>query len=111
MVKRLDFGRITGWETLAWLSNFGPSIESLMSKVSRLLILGMVVELVSTLELSDEEDSLIWQFSSKGVYSSQSLYKIVNFRGINYVHVSAVWSLKVPPSSYVSLVINPIIGL
>jgi hypothetical protein len=56
-----------------------------------------VVELVSTTNLSDDEDSLIWQFPSKGTYSSQSLYKIINFRGIQHVHVPALWSIKVSP--------------
>jgi hypothetical protein len=56
-----------------------------------------VVELVSTIILTDDEDSLLWQFSSQGTYSSQSLYKIINFRGIHFVHVPAVWSIKVPP--------------
>jgi hypothetical protein len=56
-----------------------------------------VNELVSTIHLSNDEDSLIWQFSTKGTYSSQSLYKIINFRGIHLVHVPALWSIKVPP--------------
>jgi hypothetical protein len=56
-----------------------------------------VVELASTVTLTNEEDEMIWQFTSSGVYSSQSLYEIINFRGINTVHVSAVWSLKIPP--------------
>jgi hypothetical protein len=56
-----------------------------------------VVELVSTINLSDVEDALIWQFSSKGIYSSQSLYKITNFRGVQPIHVSALWGIKVPP--------------
>jgi len=44
----------------------------------------------------NEEDSLIWTFNSRGVYSSQSLYKVINFRGVT-IHVPAVWNLKVPP--------------
>jgi len=32
-----------------------------------------VVQLASTISFTDEEDSLIWQFNSEGVYSSQSL--------------------------------------
>jgi len=55
-----------------------------------------VKELVSTIHLSNDEDSLIWQFSTKGTYSSQSLYKIINFRGIHLVHIPALWSIKVP---------------
>ena len=56
-----------------------------------------VVQLASTISFTDEEDSLIWQFNSHGVYSSQSLYKVINFRGISPVFVPAVWALKVPP--------------
>ena len=62
-----------------------------------------VVELVSTVNLSDEEDEMIWKFSSKGSYSSQSLYKVINFRGIKQVHVSAVWGIKVPPRVHMFL--------
>jgi hypothetical protein len=40
---------------------------------------------------------MIWQFNSYGIYSTQSLYKIINFRGIKPVHVYAIWSIKVPP--------------
>jgi putative lipoic acid-binding regulatory protein len=56
-----------------------------------------VVQLATTICFSNEEDNLIWQFSSNGIYSSQSLYWIINNRGILPIFVSAVWSLKVPP--------------
>jgi hypothetical protein len=56
-----------------------------------------IIELVSTIQFTNEEDEMIWHFNSSGIYSSQSLYKIINFRGIKPVHVSAVWSIKVPP--------------
>lgn len=46
---------------------------------------------------SSEEDSLIWPFSSTGTYSTQYLYKVINFRGVQPVLVPAVWSIKVPP--------------
>jgi hypothetical protein len=67
-----------------------------------------IVELASIIQFTDEEDEMLWQFSSSGVYSSQSLYKIVNFSGIKTVPVSAVWSLKVPPRvhHFLWLVIN-----
>jgi hypothetical protein len=60
-----------------------------------------VVDIASTLELSKDEDELIWQFHSSGVYSSQSLYAVINFRGVTPVFVPAVWSLKVPPRVFV----------
>ena len=62
-----------------------------------------VVQLVSTVHLSDEEDEMIWKFTSKGTYSSQSLYKVINFRGVKLVHVSAVWGIKVPPRVHMFL--------
>lgn len=43
------------------------------------------------------EDSLIWQYESKGIYSAKSLYDVVNFRGVQPVYSPAVWSIKVPP--------------
>lgn len=56
-----------------------------------------IVQLASTIVLTDEEDEMIWQFSSNGVYSSQSLYKVINFRGVVPVDTSALWRIKVPP--------------
>jgi hypothetical protein len=46
---------------------------------------------------SSEEDALIWQFSPSGIYSSQSLYKVIKFRGITLIHSPAVWDLTIPP--------------
>jgi hypothetical protein len=64
-----------------------------------------IVELVSTIRFTDEEDDMIWHFSSNGVYSSQSLYKVINFRGIKNVHVSAVLGAEDPaPCAFLSLV-------
>jgi hypothetical protein len=57
-----------------------------------------ILQLASTITLNDEQDELIWTFSSNGIYSSQSLYKIINFRGgVQPVHTPAVWKLKIPP--------------
>jgi hypothetical protein len=56
-----------------------------------------VVQLASTIVLKDEEDELVWKFSSSGIYNSQSLYKIINFRGVVPVHVPRIWELHVPP--------------
>lgn len=56
-----------------------------------------IIQLASTISFTNDEDALIWQFSSNGIYSSQSLYGVINFRGILPVYVPAVWHLKVPP--------------
>jgi phage FluMu protein Com len=59
--------------------------------------------IAESLHLSAEEDSVIWKFDSKGVYSISSLYAIVNFGGIMPVHIPAVWRVKVQPRVHVFL--------
>jgi hypothetical protein len=49
-----------------------------------------LVNLVSTIEFSGDDDALVWQYQSSGLYSSQSLYAIINFRGVQPVYVPAV---------------------
>ena len=39
-----------------------------------------VVQLASTIELTGGEDNLIWQFTSDGFFTSQSMYKVISFR-------------------------------
>jgi hypothetical protein len=56
-----------------------------------------IVQLASTIKFSDEENAMIWKFTSNGIYSSQSLYKIVNFRGIKPIYFPSIWALKIPP--------------
>lgn len=53
--------------------------------------------MMSEIELSDEEDRMIWMYNSNGKYSVQSLYAVVNFRGITPVYVSSIWKLNIPP--------------
>uniref|UniRef100_A0A0A9GAM3 Reverse transcriptase zinc-binding domain-containing protein n=1 Tax=Arundo donax TaxID=35708 RepID=A0A0A9GAM3_ARUDO len=62
-----------------------------------------VIQLAQTIEFSGEEDCLIWQYTSSGVYSSQSLYSIINFRGIKPVYLPAIWDIKVPPRVHIFL--------
>jgi len=47
--------------------------------------------------LNEEDDHILWNYSSSGKYSVQSLYAIVNHRGVNPIFVQAVWKLKIPP--------------
>jgi hypothetical protein len=42
---------------------------------------------------TSDEDSLVWKLHSSGLYTSQSLYAVLNFRGV----IPAVWKLNVPP--------------
>lgn len=49
-----------------------------------------ILQLASTIVFSNEEGSLIWTFNSSCIYSSQSLYKVINFRGVKPVIPSRV---------------------
>jgi hypothetical protein len=40
-----------------------------------------LLEIASSINLGDEDDVIIWQYNSIGVYSVRSLYAIVNNRG------------------------------
>ena len=56
-------------------------------------LLGIVEEV----NLVEEEDQIIWSFSSNGQFSVQSLYAVINHRGVKPVYVQSVWNLKIPP--------------
>jgi hypothetical protein len=60
------------------------------------------VRLLRLLELN-EEDELIWQLQTSGIYSSHSMYNVINFRGIMHVYVPAVWKIRVPLGAFFSL--------
>jgi hypothetical protein len=50
-----------------------------------------LVEIVSSIRYNDDDgDALVWQYESKGVYSSKSLYSIINCRGVKPVYIPAV---------------------
>ena len=49
-----------------------------------------LVNLMSEVTISEEEDQIIWAYSSSEKYSVQSLYAVVNFRGIFPVFVSSI---------------------
>jgi hypothetical protein len=55
-----------------------------------------LVAVVEQLNLNEESDALYWCYEKSGVYSSQSFYAVIYFRGITLVHVPAVWNIVVP---------------
>jgi len=56
-------------------------------------LLGIVEEV----QLVEEDDQIIWSFSSNGKFAVRSLYAVINNRGIKPVFVQTVWKLKIPP--------------
>ena len=58
------------------------------------------LELCSLLEsvsLSEEEDQILWHYTSSGKYSVQSLYAVINHRGVTPMFVGSIWKLTIPP--------------
>ena len=62
-----------------------------------------LVEIASSLTLSNDTNALVWQLENKGVYSTSSLYHVINFRGVQPVFIPSVWKLKTPPKIHVFL--------
>jgi hypothetical protein len=53
--------------------------------------------IVENLNLQEDDDKIMWSFSSNGKFSIQPLYAVINHRGVVPVYVLAVWKLKIPP--------------
>lgn len=50
-----------------------------------------------SIQLSSEEDQIMWSYSSSGKYSVQSLYAVINHRGVVPVFIQAVSKLFIAP--------------
>jgi hypothetical protein len=46
-----------------------------------------ILEIAREINFNDSPDQLIWKYESIGVYSSKSLYAIVNFRGVQPIYL------------------------
>jgi hypothetical protein len=51
----------------------------------------------------EESDCIIWQYNSSEKYSVQTLYAIINNRGVRQVYTPLVWKLSVPSRCYIFL--------
>jgi hypothetical protein len=60
-----------------------------------------LVQIASSIQFSDDEDALIWQFNSSGILTVQSLYAVINNRGVQQVFTPVVWKIKVPPRIHI----------
>jgi hypothetical protein len=97
------------WKLYRWVNEKNKSVASLwdgtdlkcsfsrMGDENMLELWEEVCQIASTINYSDEEDSMVWQFSSNGRFNVQSFYKVVNFRGIQPVFISSLWDIKIPP--------------
>jgi hypothetical protein len=62
-----------------------------------------IEQIIRSIRFSEVEDALVWELHSSGLYTSQSLYAMINFRGITPVFIPAVWSLNILPRVHVFL--------
>jgi hypothetical protein len=53
-------------------------------------------QIASSINFTDEPDNAIWQLNSMGRYSVQSLYAVVNDRGVRQVFTPVVWKIVIP---------------
>lgn len=61
--------------------------------------------IMEEVHLVEEEDQIIWSYCSNGQFSVQSLYAVINHRGVKPIHVQAVWKLKIPPRVQIFLLL------
>jgi hypothetical protein len=63
-------------------------------------------ELLAVMEetiLNDEADALIWCYNKSKVYSSQSFYNVISYRGTTPLYIPVVWNICVPPKIHLFL--------
>jgi len=59
--------------------------------------------IASSINLSDEIDNIIWMYDSRGIFSVQTLYSVLSFRGMVPVYIPTMWKLSVPPRIHIFL--------
>jgi hypothetical protein len=55
-----------------------------------------LTSIIESVSLTEEDDHIMWSYTSSGKYSVQSLYAVINHRGVVPMFVSAVWKLNIP---------------
>jgi hypothetical protein len=55
-----------------------------------------LLQIASEIRLSEEDDAFIWEYNSIGRYSVQSMYAIVNNRGVKQIYTPVMWSITAP---------------
>jgi hypothetical protein len=71
---------------------------------SRLMTLWLELkQIASNIQLDGDNDTIIWQFNLPGKYSVQSIYVVVNDRGVRQIFTLVVWEIPVPSRLHVFL--------
>jgi hypothetical protein len=56
-----------------------------------------IVQIAQTLNLNNEQDTMILKFEANDMFSVKSMFVVVNFRGVAPVNIHSVWMIKEPP--------------
>src|SRR4051794_41111561 len=59
--------------------------------------------IANSIIFTNTSDALIWQFEEKGVYTTSSLYAIINNGGVTPIYIPSVWQLHIPPRVHIFL--------
>jgi hypothetical protein len=62
-----------------------------------------LLQIAQSIQFFEYEEAIILQYNSTGRYSVQSLYAIVNNRGVQQIFTPFMWKIHVPPRIYVFL--------
>jgi hypothetical protein len=62
-----------------------------------------ILQIASDIQFRDEEDTIIWQFASSGKFSVQTMYAVINDRGVKQVYTPVMWKISVPPRLHIFL--------
>jgi hypothetical protein len=62
-----------------------------------------LIQIASGIELTEEEDAIIWQYSSNGKFSVQTLYAIINDMGVWQGYTPVVWKIRVSSKIHIFL--------
>jgi hypothetical protein len=60
-------------------------------------------QIVEDVQYEEGDDCIIWQYSSSGKYSVQTLYDVINNRGVRQIYTPLVWKLSVPSRLHIFL--------
>jgi hypothetical protein len=61
------------------------------------------LQIDSSIQFSDEDDAIAWQYQSSGKYYVQTLYFIINNRGVKQAFTPVMWKIPVPSKLHVFL--------
>jgi hypothetical protein len=64
---------------------------------------GELLTIVEQINLNEDSDSLIWCYNKSGIYSTQSCYNIISYKGVTPLFIPAVWKIYVPPTIHMFL--------